>query len=101
GPGVRLAVADDDLVVEDPVESRLVHRPGERAQAAVAQAVEAGQVGVADRDALQGRRPAAEVLGLLDPDGALDGVTQPPVGRDQLWHRSNSLISPAVRRRRA
>ena len=48
-PGVLLAVVDDDFLVEHAVERGPVHRAGQRAQAAVAEAVERGQVGVADR----------------------------------------------------
>ena len=50
-PGVFLAAADDDLVVEHPVPFVARHRPGQRAQCAVADAIQRRSIGLADRDA--------------------------------------------------
>src|SRR5262249_31838667 len=63
-----------------------VHRPGERAESAVAQAVEAGQVGVADRHLLEGSRLAAEVVRLLRWDHTIDGLGEAPVRGYQVRH---------------
>ncbi len=49
GPGVVLAVVDNDFAVQNAVEGGLVHRAGQRAEAAVAEAIEAGEIGIADR----------------------------------------------------
>src|SRR5262249_38710415 len=87
GPGVLRAVADDDLVVEDLAERRRVHRPGQRTEAAVAEAVERGQVGVTDRYALEAGRPAAEVVDLGGRHQAVHGLGQPPVRGNQVLHR--------------
>ena len=55
-PGEFLAVAIDDFLVEHAVESGLVHGADERAETAVAEAIKAGQVGVADWNPFEGGR---------------------------------------------
>ena len=83
---------DDDFLVEDAVERRLVHRAGERAEAAVAEAVEGGQVGVADGHARQAGGAGAEGVGFGGRDVAVDGFAQAAVRRDQIGHSGSPQI---------
>src|SRR5206468_8782676 len=62
------------------------HRAGERAEAPVADAVQAGQVGVADGELRQAGSPAAEVGRLDGGDSAVDRLMQAAVRRDQVRH---------------
>ena len=89
-PGVLLAVADDDFLVEHAVALRLRHRPGQRGEAAVADAVERRQVGVAKPAPPRCKAPVPEVGGL--GRGHRSGnQLHPAVRGDQIGHRSNSF----------
>ena len=61
------------FLIQDAIESRLVHRAGERTETAVAEAVEAGQIGIADRHLLQGCSLLGEIRSFGGRYGTIDG----------------------------
>ena len=86
GPGVFLAVLDDDFLVEHPIEGCLVHGPDERTEAAVAEAIEARQIGVADRHLFERRGLAAKVNSLGQRHHAIYRFASASVRRNQVRH---------------
>ena len=79
-PGVELAVVFDDRFVEHAVVGLAIHRAGERAQRAVAKAIDGRQVGVRDGHL---RQPAAAALkASISPAPTVQqtGSERPPCG---------------------
>ena len=87
GPGVELAVVLDDRLVEHAVVGGAVHRPVSGRQPAVAEAVDARQIGVGDGHLgqLRGVGDQRRLVGRGDRAG--HGLGEAAVGRDQIGHR--------------
>ena len=77
----------DHGLVEDAVVGGGVHRPLERTQGAVGEAVDAREVGVGHRDPRQRGRLGEKGRALGRWHRAIDGLGEPAVGRDQVGHR--------------
>src|SRR2546421_228539 len=84
--GVRRAPAADRPLVGHAVPLGLGHRAGERAEAAVADAVERRQVGLADGDAGQALGLAEHVGRPVGGEVAVDRLGEAAVRRDQVSH---------------
>ena len=76
----------DDRFVEHAVVDRPVHRPGERAQRAVGDAIDRREVGLRDGHLGELGRLGLKGLGLVGGNGAADGLRQAAMGRNQISH---------------
>src|SRR5262249_5223185 len=92
-PGVRLAIPRNYLVVEDALEGSSVHGARERAETAVAQPIQRGQVCIADWNALETGCLLREFACLASRHGAIYGFANSPVGGDQIRHLSFSAYT--------
>src|SRR5262249_43340465 len=86
GPGVTLAAGDDSLFVQDLIESGLIHRSSQRAEAAIAKAIEARQVCIADWDFLERSGVLDKVGYFRGGDGTVDGFAQTAMRWNQIGH---------------
>lgn len=91
GPGVVLALALDDAVIEASVPLFAVHRAGKRREAAVTEAVQTGQIGVVDANDRHGRGGLREGLDSIGRDGAIDWCGKTTMNRNQISHESKLL----------
>ncbi len=89
-PGVGLVVVKQDLLIEDPIEGGTIHRAGEGAETAVADAIEAGQVGVAYRHLGEHGGEPAELGNFVSRHHAVHRLAQAAMGRNQIGHSENS-----------
>lgn len=87
GPGVSLATFDNDFLIKYPIEGRLVHGPDERTQAAVAEAIEARKIGVADRHILEGGSFTTELDSFGQRHRAIHGFTPASMRRNKVRHK--------------
>ena len=86
GPGVLAALVLDDPLVEDAMVGGLVHRAGEGREPAIAEAIDAGEIGVGDGHLHQLRRLGEERCLVGGGDHAVHGLGEAAVGRNQIGH---------------
>ncbi len=86
-PGVELAIVLDDGFVEHAVKRGGIHGAGDRAEGAVAPAVDGGKVGVGNGDLRELGGFGLECGDFVGRDHEIDRFRQSAMGRDQISHR--------------
>ena len=100
-PGVAAEAELQRVVVEDGVPGLLVHRPLERRERAVGDAVDRGEIGARHLDARQRRRLAEELPAAGERNGARHRGVEPAVDGNEIGHGSLLLAGVNVMRQRS
>ena len=89
GPGVLFALVNDEAVIEHLVEGGRIHRAHQRAEGAIAKAIDRRQVGVRDRHLGEPGRGSLDRIDLLGRHRAIDRLLQTTMHANEISHRSH------------
>ena len=87
-PGVELALVLDDRLFQHAMIGLRIHRAGQRAQTAVAQAIDGREIGVGNRNLGQGLGVGEKTRNLIGRNGAANRFGETTMNRHKSRHKN-------------